>query len=246
MKKRWILMAAITCLAALAADAQTNSAFAQVAQAVSTRDMSMKEIFDKGGMLMYFLSALSVIGLAFIIYFIIILRREQLMPARFVAGLTALLREGKLTEARAACHANSSAIATVMEAALDYAIRSGGKPDSGMLREVIEGEGARQATLMQNQTQYLNDIAVIAPMIGLLGTVWGMLKAFNVVALDMARAKPLELAGGVSLSLITTCAGLIVAIPAMAGYFLFRNRAAKLVAELEVVNAKLVLEIERR
>ncbi len=245
MKKRWIFMAALACWALMAAHAQTNNSFGQLAQAVATKDMSMKEIFDRGGVLMYFLSALSIIGLAFVIYFIAVLRREALIPSRFVAGLTALLREGKYSEARAACHANTSAIAAVMEPALEYTVRSNGKPDSALLREVIEGEGARQATLMQNQTMYLQDIAVIAPMIGLLGTVWGMLKAFNVVATDMARAKPLELAGGVSLSLITTCAGLVVAIPAMAGYFVFRNRAGRLVAELEVVTAKLILEIER-
>ena len=240
-----LLLLALLAGTALTVDAQTSNSFAQAAQAIASKDMTIREIFERGGSLMYVLSLLSIVGLAFVFYFIVLLRREQLIPSRFVAGLTALLREGKYSEARTACHANSSAIASVMEAALDYTIRCNGKPDSALLREVIEGEGARQATLMQNQTQYLNDIGVIAPMIGLLGTVWGMLKAFNVVALDMARAKPLELAGGVSLSLITTCAGLVVAIPSMAGYFFFRNRASRLIAELEVVTAKLILEIER-
>ena len=241
------LFATLTAWMAMAARAadSTNS-FAQVAQSIATHDMTLQEIFDKGGVLMYPLVLLSIIALAFMIYFIVVLRREQLIPSRFVTGLNALLREGKFSEARAACHASPSAIAAVMEAALDYTLRNNGKPDNALLREIIEGEGARQATMLQNQTQYLQDIAVIAPMIGLLGTVIGMLKAFNVVANDMARAKPLELAGGVSLSLITTCAGLAVAIPAMAGYFIFRNRASRLVSEMEVATAKLVSEIEQQ
>jgi biopolymer transport protein ExbB len=107
------------------------------------------------------------------------------------------------------------------------------RPDPGLLREIVEGEGGRQATIIQNQTQYLLDIAVIAPMVGLLGTVMGMLKAFNAVALDLAKAKPMLLAGGVSQALITTVAGLIVAIPAMMAYAYFRGRTSRIVSDLE-------------
>ena len=113
-----------------------------------------------------------------------------------------------------------------------------------LLRETMEGEGGRQATLMQNQTQYLLDIAIIAPMIGLLGTVMGMLRAFNSVALDIARARPLELAGGVSQALITTIAGLIVAIPAMIAYAYFRGRSSRLITELEGAAADLAAEMQ--
>lgn len=245
MSKRWTIPA--LALVALAGHAEPGTnAFSQVAQSVATHDMTFREIFAKGGNLMYVLAALSVVGLALVIYLLAILRREQVVPSRFVVGLQTLLREGRIVEAKSVCHANSSAVAAVMEAALDYVSRCDGRPDNALLRDVVEGEGSRQATNLQNQTQYLNDIAVIAPMVGLLGTVWGMLQAFNVVALDMARAKPLELAGGVSLSLITTCAGLFVAIPAMAAYFYFRTRASKLTAELEVVTARLLMDLERR
>lgn len=248
MSKKTILFSLAAGLAA-ATSAQTSGTVEQVvsaaAAAAQPHDMTVREIFDKGGALMYPIAALSILALAFVIYFIFTLRREQLIPSRFVTGLQGLLREGKLTEARAACHASPSAIAAVMETAIDYALRTT-KPDSGLLREIVEGEGSRQATQMQNQTQYLQDIGVLAPMLGLLGTVWGMLKAFNVVALDMARARPLELAGGISLALITTVGGLVVAIPSMGAYVFFRNRAAKLMAELEVATAKLLLEIEKR
>lgn len=245
------LIALLTALP-LAALAQTSApaaaADALAAAAAATpelHDMTIAEIFQKGGALMYPIALLSIVALAFVIYFAIVLRRDQLIPARFVTGLQGLIREGKLSEARASCHVNTSAIAAVMEGALDYAVRHGGKTDSGLLREIVQGEGTRQSTLLQNQTTYLNDIGVLAPMLGLLGTVWGMLHAFNVVALDMARAKPLDLAGGISLAMITTVAGLVVAIPSMGAYFFFRNRAARLIADLEVTSSRLLQEIER-
>jgi biopolymer transport protein ExbB len=80
-------------------------------------------------------------------------------------------------------------------------------------------------------------------MIGLLGTVVGMLQAFNAVALDLAKAKPMLLAGGVSLALITTVAGLIVAIPAMIAFAYFRNRASGLVARLEMASTDLLTHL---
>lgn len=248
MNRKFFIFAWIA-VGALAAAAQQTGSTAEVAALPALpqlHDMTFAEIFEKGGVLMYPIAALSIVALALVLYFAVVLRREQLVPSRFVAGLQTLLREGKFTEARVACHGNPSAIAAVMEAAIEYSVRNGGKPDSGLLREIVEGEGARQATLLQNQTQYLNDIGVITPMLGLLGTVWGMLKAFSLVAHDMARAKPLDLADGISLALITTVGGLAVAIPAMGAYFFFRNRAARLIADLEVSAARLLQEIDRK
>lgn len=248
MNRKFFIFAWIA-VGALAAAAQQTGSTAEVAALPALpqlHDMTFAEIFEKGGVLMYPIAVLSIVALALVLYFAVVLRREQLVPSRFVAGLQTLLREGKFTEARVACHGNPSAIAAVMEAAIEYSVRNGGKPDSGLLREIVEGEGARQATLLQNQTQYLNDIGVITPMLGLLGTVWGMLKAFSLVAHDMARAKPLDLADGISLALITTVGGLAVAIPAMGAYFFFRNRAARLIADLEVSAARLLQEIDRK
>jgi biopolymer transport protein ExbB len=118
--------------------------------------------------------------------------------------------------------------------------------DPTLLKEIIEGEGGRQAAQMQSQTQYLLDIAVIAPMLGLLGTVLGMMQAFNAVALDIARARPMVLADGVSKALVTTAAGLFIGIPAMAFYAFFRGRVSRLVALLESHSADLVVLLSNR
>ena len=111
--------------------------------------------------------------------------------------------------------------------------------DPMLLRDVVEGEGARQSESIQGQTQYLMDISVVAPMIGLLGTVFGMMIAFNAVSDQIAVVRPTALIAGVNKAMITTAFGLVVGIPAMMAYAYFRNRSAKLVSLLETASAEL-------
>lgn len=97
-----------------------------------------------------------------------------------------------------------------------------------------EAEGRRIAARLYASVDWLADIAAIAPLVGLLGTVLGMFKAFGGIAADVsAGAKPVVLAQGVSQAIVTTIFGLVVAIPCLAAYAFFRRRAAKRVAELE-------------
>ena len=114
-------------------------------------------------------------------------------------------------------------------------------------KNIVESEGARQADSMLSQAQLLLDLSAIAPMLGLLGTTLGMLKAFGAVAQDvMVAAKPVILAQGVSQAIITTIFGLIVAIPCMAAYAYFRRRASKLVGQLELASAEIVTAVAAR
>ena len=98
----------------------------------------------------------------------------------------------------------------------------------------------RQSDAIQGQTQILLDISTIAPLLGLLGTVLGMLKAFSSVASDVASAKPVVLAAGVSQAIITTVFGLIVAIPCIAFYAWFRRRAGRQISNLEAASSEVV------
>ena len=95
-------------------------------------------------------------------------------------------------------------------------------------------EGGRIADRMMNAVDWLADIAAIAPLVGLLGTVLGMFRAFGGIASDVsAGAKPVVLAQGVSQAIVTTIFGLAVAIPCLLMYAVFRRRAAKRIAEIE-------------
>ncbi len=211
------------------------------AAAIST-SMTLSEIIQTGGWIMYALGLMSIAGLALIIYAFIVLRPEKVVPPVFTETLRQYLQRDQLEEARMHCRNQPSPVSAVALAALDYAERVKA-PDPGMIKEIIEGEGNRQAAGIQQRTSYLLDIGVIAPMIGLLGTVLGMLTAFNAVALDIARAKPIYLAAGVSQALVTTAAGLLVGIPAMIFYAYFRGRSGKLIGQLEMVSADILTEL---
>ena len=98
-----------------------------------------------------------------------------------------------------------------------------------------EAEGGRIADAMMSAVDWLADIAAIAPLVGLLGTVLGMFQAFGGIASDVAAsAKPVVLAQGVSQAIVTTIFGLVVAIPSLVAYAVFRRRAQRRIAEIEV------------
>ena len=206
---------------------------------VVAKNVTISEIVEKGGKMLYVLAMASVVGLAMIIYLFYMLREDQIAPASLRRDILDKLKVGSLQDVRTACNYRPCSLADVTIAGLDF-VESNSPVDPGLLKDVIEGEGGRQASSIQSQTQYLLDVGVIAPMIGLLGTVFGMVHAFNAVAFDLAKAKPMLLAAGVSESLINTAGGLIVGIPAMMFYAYFRGRASKLVSRLEVSSTEVM------
>jgi biopolymer transport protein ExbB len=197
-------------------------------------EFNLRQAFKDGGPLMWPLAGLSVLGVAFVIYFITMLNQRRVAPQEFVKDLLMMLTYHRYAEARKACEKNRSPAATIALSGLDYLERSD-EPNPAMVQEIIEAEGARQATIMQNQISYLMDIAVIAPMVGLLGTVVGMLQSFDTIKQNVATANPQMLIEGLSVALITTVGGLVVGIPAMAFYGYFRNQSNRLIANMEVV-----------
>jgi len=216
-----------------------NSGTGEPMAGPATAGMSWQEILESGGWLMYVLAALSVLTVAFVIYFFVVLRASQVAPRVLRRDVVEKIREGALDDARRACEYRACPLAAVALVGMDY-LHESPDVDPMLLKDIIEGEGGRQAESIQGQTQLLNDIAVVAPMIGLLGTVFGMLRAFSSVALNEAAAKPVVLAQGVSQALITTAFGLIVGIPAMMFYAYFRRRAAKQVSHLEAAAAEVL------
>jgi biopolymer transport protein ExbB len=174
-----------------------------------------------------------------------VLRNGQVAPRALRRELIEKIRAGALDDAGTACDYRSCPLSAVAAAGIEY-IRTVPQTDAMILRDVMEGEGGRQSEAIQGQTQYLLDIAVVAPMVGLLGTVFGMLRAFSSVALDIAKAKPVVLAGGVSQALITTAFGLIVGIPAMIFFAYFRRRASKVVSHLEAASADVLTALLSR
>jgi biopolymer transport protein ExbB len=199
---------------------------------VPTYGMSFGEAWRYGGNIMWVLAAMSVFGLAMVIYLAGVLREAQIAPKKLQRQIIDGIRKGDLANVRSFCEASRAPLASVVLAAIDY-MRQATHAECNLMREAIEAEGTRQTDAMHGQVQILLDISVIAPMLGLLGTVLGMLKAFGSVAQDVASAKPVVLAAGVSQAIITTIFGLIVAIFAMVAYAYFRRRATRCTALLE-------------
>jgi biopolymer transport protein ExbB len=222
-----------------------GTAWAQGAAAPAAESLSWRGVVESGGWLMYVLAAMSLLTVALVVYFFAILRVGQVAPRPLHRELVERLRAGQLDEARRACEFRPAPLAAVALVAMDYA-RSVPSPDPVLLKDVMQGEGARQADAIEGQTRYLLDVAVVAPMVGLLGTVFGMLRAFSAVALDIAKARPMVLAGGVSQALVTTAFGLMVGIPATIFYAYFRRRSAMVVSHLEAASTDVLTALLSR
>jgi biopolymer transport protein ExbB len=243
MKKSYlyILFAALMligawCQPAGAQTVSTNSVLTEAKVDAEVLNMSVGEIFDAGGWMMFPLIALSLLTGALVIYFFLSLRSSQIGPEPLEEEIVKLVRMGAFDDASRLCEVKTCALSSIGLAGLDHH-KGVSDVEPAILKDILEGAGARESEKLQGQTQYLLDIAVVSPMMGLLGTVFGMLKAFNAVALDVASAKPVVLAGGVSEALITTALGLMVGIPSMIAYAYFRRRASVLISGLEAQTA---------
>ncbi len=231
------LSTAMLMLAVSAAVAQDTGA------ATSTGSgTTLVQFFQDGGELMYLLAVISVFFIANVIYLFATLRSGVTIPRAVMNDVMDKIRSGQFEEARKVCDYKPSPFSHVAMAAINYAIMAP-EADPMMLDATITGEGSRQATKLQGRTQWLLDIASISPMVGLLGTVIGMLGAFHAVSDTIASAKPVALAQGVSLALITTIAGLLISIPAMMFYAWFRRSASRQIANLECASADLLSAI---
>ena len=219
-----------------------EAAAAAASPAVNEYGMSFKQAWGYGGWIMWVLAAISVLALAMVFYFLIVLRSGAVTPHELMVDLLARIRANDLNEVRRLCERHPCALASVVLSMLDC-LRNVPQCDVSLLRGAAESEGARQADAIQGQTEFLLDVATIAPLLGLLGTVLGMLTAFGSVASDIASAKPVVLAAGVSQAIVTTVFGLIVAIPCMAFYAWFRRRASRQIANLESASAEIMTAI---
>ncbi len=202
-------------------------------------ESSLWEVLVSGGPVMIPLGILSVIGVMLVLVYVFTLRRGAVVTRQYMTTADALLRKRDYLGLLAISNRHREAVARIMERTLDFVTQH---PEATLAeaREISETEGTRQAAALNQRIAYLADIGTIAPMIGLFGTVLGMIKSFSVVASDIVASRPMMLAEGVSEALITTAAGLVIGIPAMAAYSFFRGQVQSLVAELEAASTRLV------
>jgi len=212
------------------ASAQPADATAPVAPAKS---LSLWEVLQSGGIVMIPLGLLSVLAVALILIYLLTLTRGRVVSSRYLQTAEALIRKKDWLGLIAVSSRHNEAAANVVLRMTDFVTKNA-NASFEEAREIAETEGTRQAGNMNQQVVYLADIGTIAPMLGLLGTVLGMVQSFNAVAADVASTtRPMLLAAGVSEALIATAAGLCVGIPAMMAYAFFRGRVQLRITELE-------------
>ncbi|MBW3541570.1 MAG: MotA/TolQ/ExbB proton channel family protein [Planctomycetes bacterium] len=172
----------------------------------------------------------SFIALWFGIERIVVLRRGRVIPRPFVERFLQHLEQSKLDAPTALrlCEENGSPVAQVFA----HGVRKWGKPSVEVEQAIIDG-GERQVSQLRKHLRVLNGVAAITPLIGLFGTVVGMIMAFNDIASSNAMGKANELAGGISVALLTTAAGLAIAIPALILYMYLAGRVDALVMEMD-------------
>jgi len=181
---------------------------------------------------MLVLFALSVFFVMLLIVYLMTIRRGAVVSSGYMATADALLRKRDYLGLLAVSNRHGEAIARVVQKMLDFTTKN---PNTDLLqvREIAETEGTRVAASLNNRVTYLADIGMIAPLLGLLGTVLGIIRSFGALGADLGTARYVLLSKGISEALVNTCAGLAIGIPAMMAYAFFRGKAQKLISELE-------------
>src|SRR6202790_2011407 len=184
------------------------------------------------GPVMHFLLALSVFSIMLVVVYFMTIRRGAIVWSGFMATADALLRKRDYLGLLAVSNRHGEAIARVVQKVLDFTTKNP-NADFVQVREIAETEGTRVAASLNNRVTYLADIGMIAPILGLLGTVIGIIRSFGALGADLGTARYVLLSKGISEALVNTCAGLAIGIPAMIAYAFFRGKAQKLISELE-------------
>jgi biopolymer transport protein ExbB len=195
--------------------------------------LNLWDLIQKGGWAMVPLGGLSVIAGMLVIGFGITMRRGTVASRQYINTVEVLIRKKDYLGVLAVSNRHGEALARVVQKSLDFATKNPGVPFES-LKEVAEAEGSAQASALQHRVAYLADIGILAPMVGLFGTVIGIIHSFAAIGKGSASlSRDIMLASGVSEALIATAAGLVLAVVSASFYALFRNRVQTLISELE-------------
>ena len=213
------------------------SAGAPLPESAEANTTNLWKLVRSGGWAMIPLAALSVITVMLVLVYLFTLRRGAILTPHYMNTADVLLKKRDYLGLLAISSRHSEAVARVVQRTLDFATKN---PNATYetVRDIAETEGSAQAASLQHRTTYLADIGMLSPMIGLLGTVIGIINSFGVLASgNTSQGRDVLLAAGVSEALIATASGLILGIIAMAFYSLFRNRVQSLISDLEIASA---------
>ncbi len=231
----WLALFALLALAGQLAWAQSTGAD----QAETETTVSLWQIVRSGSVVGWVVIALSFVALGLVIDHFRTIQTTKLIPQSTVGELQRLIRARQFKDVLEFARLEDSLLSRVVGGGivnLPLGYRE--------VRTAMEDEGRKQLGTLRQRTSYLNLIGVVAPMLGLLGTVLGMISSFNALALSSAGVRPAALARGISMALVTTLEGLVVAIPALFFFHYFQNRISTIAAELETTCEQLLRPVK--
>lgn len=190
--------------------------------------MTMFDLFLRGGILMWFILACSILGLAIIVQKFITLARARVDGGKFVLQIRSILERGDVSAALALCSEQSAPLAMILRAGL---LKMNETHQD--VKDAVESAAKGEIYKLERGLALLASVAGIAPLLGFLGTVTGMISAFRVIEVNQGVVNPTALAGGIWEALLTTAFGLFVGIPAYFIYNYFTTRISHFVFETE-------------
>lgn len=201
--------------------------------------LDVRALIQAGGVVGYVIILLSVAMVALIVEHLLSIRRSTLIPRRLIDEVQPIIRDGNYGFAIERCRQHPSYLGHVLaaglqEASLGYAA----------VEKAMEDASLEQAARLMRKIDYMSLIGAVGPMLGLLGTIWGMIQAFAEFA-EKANPTAADFAPAISEALVTTLFGLCVAIPASAAYVWFRNRIDEIVAEASLIAVHLTGPMKR-
>ncbi len=204
------------------------------------QSMSLFQMFFWSGdvlgvMIIWLLLIMSMFSIGYSIRVFITYRKATLLPDDFHDQVHSMLEEKRFREALDYADNEPSYLGRLVSSALNEANNG-----FGAMERAVEEAGDAETTRMLRPIEYLNVVGNISPMMGLFGTVYGMIRAFQVLVEAGGRPDPTLLAAGISTALVTTFWGLIVAIPALAVYALIRNKIDALTSEGLIITEELL------
>ena len=197
--------------------------------------ISLVKVIEWGGAIGYFIIFLSVITVMLVVFHLLLYRRSKLWPKAVRMEIGSLFAEKKMDEIKEYCEIDNSLLSRVIAGALRR--MHGGHVE---MEQAMNDSAETEVLRLQQTVGYFSLIAAIAPLCGLLGTVVGMIAAFNEIA-SRGVVTPRELADPIQKALVTTCFGLIVAIPNVVAFTFFRDYLHRLLADLGVLLEELVM-----
>jgi biopolymer transport protein ExbB len=193
-------------------------------------DLSVGNLIKNSGFVGWIIVALSVVALALIIEAFVSLKREKLAPPELIDEIQALFDEGQFQEAMELCENEPTYLTKIVGAGISKI----GHPFE-VIQTALSEMGDEESVRLHQKLGWLAVVAAVAPMLGLLGTVQGMIIAFNQIAVSGGQATPADLANSISIALLTTLFGLMVAIPVISVMAFLRNRLVRSIIEVGAI-----------